>query len=91
MPDSPPLTALQARLLAETVPAIDDALSATLDGGRAALQDRNWAGAIAAGQNAVAAAPDRFETHLLLGNACCAASWPRPSPSISGRSRWRRI
>ena len=69
MPDSVPLTALQARLNAEAALAPDDALSATLAGGRAALQGRNWADAIAAGQNAVAAAPARYETHLLLGDA----------------------
>ena len=69
MPDSPPLTAQQARLLAGAVPAIDEALAATLERGRAALQDRNWADAIAAGQNAVATAPGRYETHLLLGDA----------------------
>ncbi|MEZ4771392.1 MAG: tetratricopeptide repeat protein [Caldilineales bacterium] len=69
IPDSAPLVALHGRLTADASPTADDALNTALENGRAALQDRNWADAVAAGQRAVAAAPERFEAHLLLGDA----------------------
>ena len=68
IPDSPPLVALQTRLQGEASEA-PTGLKDVLDQGRAALRDQDWTAAIAAGQQAVSLAPDRSESHLLLGDA----------------------
>ena len=86
MPDNPALAALQARLLAEGNPPVDEALNASLERGRAALQGRNWADAIAAGQRALAAAPERYETHLLLGDAYRGAGELAQAVLVYGRA-----
>jgi tetratricopeptide (TPR) repeat protein len=86
MPDNPALAALGARLRAEGNPPADDALNASLESGRVALQDRNWADAIAAGQRAVAAAPERYETHLLLGDAYRGAGELAQAAVVYGRA-----
>ena len=86
MPDNPALAALGARLRAEGNPPADDALNASLESGRVALQGRDWADAIAAGQRAVAAAPERYETHLLLGDAYRGAGELAQAVVVYGRA-----
>lgn len=68
LPDNPALHAQQARWQSAPAPA-DDALRAALAVGRNATRDRLWPEAIAAGQQAAALAPARYEAQLLLGDA----------------------
>jgi tetratricopeptide (TPR) repeat protein len=68
IPDSPALAALQVRLQGEDANT-PDGLKEALDRGRQALREQDWTAAIAAGQQAVALAPDRSDSHLLLGDA----------------------
>lgn len=76
LPDHSALVALQDRLLNQPGAQAGEPLQAELDAGRAALQNRNWADAIAAAQNAAAVAPDRHEAQLLLGDAYRGAGEP---------------
>ncbi|MCB0039001.1 MAG: glycosyltransferase family 39 protein [Caldilinea sp.] len=68
-PDNLALQTMQARFQDGAAAATDDAYPAALEAARSALRERQWDAAVAAAEQAIALAPDRYEPQLVLGDA----------------------